>query len=302
MAPTRNSKSAKTTSVRYDPRDARIVTSNSPNYQDAIRRCDSFIRSTDYAKSLDPNLTLNYIPMAEQWNCRWLATHTLQCPKQGNLYWVGKGPRPESDRAMQATKLFVIEEWVGSEVEHLVKEVQKVKKMKWYEDYTKTKEQNSRLIKKLVNQFSTPHLIRRLEEWEKEGKEKDVPKWVENLTEWWFRLKAVKEWCQAPDISKTYQEVLKEISFGEVIELADKKRWSKRELLDWLDQKAWDKGNKDISIDMADLLLKPLDEDEEWVKLKEEVWGAEAPNGDHNIKTHLPPADFWNMDFMYTDS
>ncbi|QRV77028.1 Retrotransposable element Tf2 protein [Ceratobasidium sp. AG-Ba] len=266
----------------------------------AIRRCDSFIRSTDYAKSLDPNLTLDYIPMAEQWNCRWLATHTLQCPKRGNLYWVGKGPRPESDRAMQATKLFVIEEWVGSEVEHLVKE-----------------EQNGRLIEKSVNQFSTPQLIRRLEEWEKEGKEKDVPKWVENSTEWWFQLsdieemkkewmrglgdkgrkmaivaEAVKEWCQAPDISKTYQEVLKEISFGEVIELADKKRWSKRELLDWLDQKAWDKGNEDLSIDMADLLLEPLDEDEEWVKLKEEVWGAEAPNGDHNIKTHLPPADF----------
>ncbi|QRV81327.1 Transposon Tf2-1 polyprotein [Ceratobasidium sp. AG-Ba] len=253
----------------------------------AIRRCDSFIRSTDYAKSLDPNLTLDYIPMAERWNCRWLATHTLQCPKRGNLYWVSKGPWPESDRAMQATKLFVIEEWVGSEVKHLVKEVQKVKKMKWYEDYTKTKEQNGRLIKKSVNQFSTPHLIRRLEEWEKEGKEKHVPKWVENSTEWWFQLSDIeemkKEWMR---------EVLKEISFGEVIKLADKKRWSKRELLDWLDQKAWDKGNEDLLIDMADLLLEPLDEDEEWVKLKEEVWGAEAPNGDHNIKTHLPPADF----------
>ncbi|QRV85175.1 hypothetical protein RhiJN_13193 [Ceratobasidium sp. AG-Ba] len=59
-----------------------------------------------------------------------------------------------------------------------------------------------------------------------------------------------------------------------------------------LDQRAWDKGNKDLSVDMADLLLEPLDEDEEWVKLKEEVWGAEAPNGSHNVKSHLPPADF----------
>ncbi|QRV82775.1 Retrotransposable element Tf2 protein [Ceratobasidium sp. AG-Ba] len=245
------------------------------HYQDAIRRCDSFIRSADYAKSLDPGLTLDYIPMAERWNCRWLATHTLQCPKRGNLYWVGKGPRPESDRAMQAPKLFVIEEWVGSEVEHLVKEVQK-----------------------------HPHLIKRLEEWENQGKEKAVPKWVENSTEWWFRLsdieemkkewmgsigdkgqkmaivaRVVEEWCQAPDISKSYQEVLKEISFGEVVKLAEKERWSKRELLDWLDQRAWDKGNEDLLVDMADLLLEPLDEDEEWVKLKEEVWGAEAPNG-----------------------
>ncbi|QRV83029.1 Transposon Tf2-7 polyprotein [Ceratobasidium sp. AG-Ba] len=274
------------------------------HYQDAIRRCDSFIRSADFAKSLDPNLTLDYIPMAERWNCRWLATHTLQCPKRGNLYWVGKGPRPESDRAMQATKLFVIEEWVGSEVEHLVKEVQKVKKMSWYEDYTRTKDRNDRLIKKSINQFSTPHLIKRLEEWENQGKEKAVPKWVENSTEWWFRLsdieemkkewigsigdkgqkmaivaRVVEEWCQAPDISKNYQEVLKEISFGEVVELAEKERWSKRELLDWLDQRAWDKGNEDLSVDMADLLLEPLDEDEEWVKLKEEAWGAEAPNG-----------------------
>ncbi|QRW01007.1 hypothetical protein RhiLY_00004 [Ceratobasidium sp. AG-Ba] len=182
---------------------------------------------------------------------------------------------------MQATKLFVIEEWVGSEVEHLVKEVQKVKKMS-----------------------CTPHLIKRLEEWENQGKEKAVPKWAENSTEWWFRLsdieemkkewmgsigdkgqkmaivaRVVEEWCQAPDISKSYQEVLKEISFGEVVELAEKERWSKRELLDWLDQRAWDKGNEDLSVDMANLLLEPLDEDEEWVKLKEEVWGAEAPNG-----------------------
>ncbi|QRV79897.1 Retrotransposable element Tf2 protein [Ceratobasidium sp. AG-Ba] len=340
MAPVRNVKSAKTTGIRYDPRDAKVVVDHTPksvwgkqrvshkltwghggdrlySYQDAIRRCDSFIRSADYAKSLDPTLTLDYIPMAERWNCRWLATHTLQCPKRGNLYWVGKGPRPESDRAMQATKLFVIEEWVGSEVEHLVKEVQKVKKMSWYEDYTKTKEQNNRLTRKSINSFSTPHLIRRLEEWEKEGKEKATPKWVENSTEWWFRLsdieemkeewmrsigdkgqkmaivaRAVKDWCQEPDISKTYQEVLKEIPFGEVIDLVEKERWSKRELLDWLDQKAWDKGNEDLSVDMADLLLEPLEEDEEWVKLKEEVWGAEAPNGDHNIKSHLPPADF----------
>ncbi|QRW08576.1 Retrotransposable element Tf2 protein [Ceratobasidium sp. AG-Ba] len=303
MAPVRNVKSAKTTGIRYDPRDAKVVVDHTPksvwgkqrvshkltwghggdrlySYQDAIRRCDSFIRSADYAKSLDPTLTLDYIPMAERWNCRWLATHTLQCPKRGNLYW--------------ATKLFVIEEWVGSEVEHLVKEVQKVKKMS-----------------------CTPHLIRKLEEWEKEGKEKATPKWVENSTEWWFRLsdieemkeewmrsigdkgqkmaivaRVVKDWCQEPDISKTYQEVLKEIPFGEVIDLVEKERWSKRELLDWLDQKAWDKGNEDLSVDMADLLLEPLEEDEEWVKLKEEVWGAEAPNGDHNIKSHLPPADF----------
>ncbi|QRW01435.1 Transposon Tf2-1 polyprotein [Ceratobasidium sp. AG-Ba] len=340
MAPTRNSKSAKATNVRYDPCDARVVSNHTPksvwgkqrvshkltwghggdrlySYQDAIRRCDSFIRSSDFAKSLDPTISLDYIRMGERWDCKWIGTHTLKCPKRGNLYWIGKGPRPESDEAMQATKLFVIEEWVGDEVEHLVKGVQKLKGMSWYRDYTETMRKNTRAIKSSINSLSTHHLIRRLEEWEKEGKRKAVPKWVEDSTEWWFRLsdveemkeewirsigdkgqkmaivaKAVEEWCQAPDISKTYQEVLKEITFGEVIELAEKEKWSKRELLDWLDQKAWDKGNEDLSVDMADLSLEPLDEDEEWVKLKEEVWGAEAPNGSHNIKSHLPPADF----------
>ncbi|QRW09553.1 Retrotransposable element Tf2 protein [Ceratobasidium sp. AG-Ba] len=286
MAPVRNTKSAKATGIRYDPRDAKVVVDHTPksvwgkqrvshkltwghggdrlySYQDAIKRCDSFIRSSDFAKSLDPSITLDYIPMGERWNCKWDPTRVEQ---------------------MQATKLFVIEEWVGSEVEHLVKEVKKLKGMRWYEEYSRTMKENNRSIKKGVNSFSTPHLIRRLEEWEEKGKKEVVPKWVENSTEWWFRLSdiedmkkewirslgdkgqkmaivanVVKEWCQAPDISKSYQEVLKEISFGE---------------------KAWDKGNEDLSVDMADLILEPLEEDEEWVKLKEEVWGAEAPNGD----------------------
>ncbi|QRV96830.1 Transposon Ty3-G Gag-Pol polyprotein [Ceratobasidium sp. AG-Ba] len=287
------------------------------HYQEAIKRCDSFIRSMDFAKYLDPSLTLDYIPMAERWNCRWLASHTLKCPKRGNLYWVGKGPRPDSNRAMQATKLFVIEEWVGSEVEHLVKEVQKVKGMSWHKDWKKMLEINQQLIKRSLNSFSTPHLIRRLEEWEQEGKKKAVPKWVEDSPEWWFRLsdveemketwekevqgqgpkmaiiaKVVQEWCAAPDISRSYQEVLKEITFGEVIELATKDNWGRSDLLHWLDQKAWDKGNDDLAVDMADLLLEPLNEDEEWLKLTEEAWSAEAPNGDNNVKSHLPPADF----------
>ncbi|QRV77124.1 Transposon Tf2-1 polyprotein [Ceratobasidium sp. AG-Ba] len=326
MASTRTNKSAKATNVRYDPRNARVVANHSPksvwgkqrvshkltwghggdrlySYQDAIRRCDSFIRSSDFAKSLDPTVTHDYIPMGERWDCKWIGTHTLKCPKRGNLYWIGKGPRPELDEAMQATKIFVIEEWIGDEVEHVVEGVRKLKGMSWYRDYTETMKENTRAIKSLLNSLSTHHLIRRLEEWEREGKREAVPKWVEDSTEWWFRFsdieemkegwirsigekgqkmaiiaKAVKEWCQAPDISKSYQEVLKEITFGEVIELVEKETWSKRELLDWLDQKAWDKGNKDLSVDMADPLLEPLDKDKEWVKLKEEVWGAEAPN------------------------
>ncbi|QRV95329.1 hypothetical protein RhiJN_23347 [Ceratobasidium sp. AG-Ba] len=339
MAPIRPTKSSKATGVRYTPcpgQGASAPPQSVPEiqkytdrltwglgsnrmytYQDAIRRQDSFLRSKDFAYSLDPSLTLDYIPMVKRWNCQWLASHTLKCPKRGNLYWVGKGPRPNSDSAMQATKLFVIEEWVGNEVEHLVKEVQKVKGMKWYKDYKATIETNKRLIKKSFNSFSKPHLIRRLEEWEQEGKEKKVPKWVEDSPEWWFRLsdveemkekwekevqgqgpkmviiaKVVQEWCAAPDISRSYQEVLKEITFGEVIELATKGNWGRTDLLHWLDQKAWDKGNDDLAVDMADLLLEPLNEDKEWLKLTEEAWSAEAPNGENNIKSHLPPADF----------
>ncbi|QRV92166.1 hypothetical protein RhiJN_20184 [Ceratobasidium sp. AG-Ba] len=240
MAPIHTNKSAQTSSVRYNPRNARVVSINVPNgnklysYQDAIKCCDSFIRSSDYAKSLDPSLTLDYIPMGKRWNCKWHATHTLQCPKRGNLYWVGKGPQPELSNAMQATKLFVIEEWVGSEVKHLVKEVQKLS------DIEEMKEK-----------------------WEKEVQGQG-PKMA-------IIAKVVQEWCAALDVSKSYQEVLKEITFGE---------------------NAWDKGNNDLVVDMADLLLEPLNKDEEWLKLTEEAWSAEAPNGSNNVKSHLLPADF----------
>ncbi|QRV89304.1 Retrotransposable element Tf2 protein [Ceratobasidium sp. AG-Ba] len=323
MAPIRSTKYVKATGVRYNPIQER-ATSAPPKmytYQDAIRRCDSFIRSKDFAKSLAPDLTLDYIPMAERWNCRWLASHTLKCPKRGNLYWIGKGPRPDSDKAMQATKLFVIEEWVGNEVEHLVKEVKKVKRMSWYKDYTETRRTNERLIKKSLNSYSAPHLIRRLEEWERKGKEDAVPKWVANSPEWWFRLSdieamkkvwereqkidvatarmmcvvpIIEEWCQQPGVSLTYQEVLKKLTFGDALEALDMAKDGRKveEVMDWLDQKAWDKGNDDLAVDMADLLLEPLNEDEEWLKLTEEAWSAKAPNGDNNIKAHLPPADF----------
>ncbi|QRV96824.1 hypothetical protein RhiJN_24842 [Ceratobasidium sp. AG-Ba] len=181
MAPICPSKSIKTTGACYNPCQTQAVSvppksvfgeshksqeltwGHGPNrmysYQDTIRRCNSFMRSKDFPKSLDPSLTLDHIPMAKWWNCRWLASHTIKCPKRGDLYWVGKGPQPNSDKAMQATKLFVIEEWVGSEVEHLVQEVHKVKTMSWYRDYKTTWASNKRLIKELLNSFITPHLI-----------------------------------------------------------------------------------------------------------------------------------------------
>ncbi|QRW07252.1 hypothetical protein RhiLY_06251 [Ceratobasidium sp. AG-Ba] len=238
MAPIRSNKSAKATTVRYDPQDARVVVDHTPksvwgkqrvshkltwghggdrlySYQDAIRRCDSFIRSADYAKSLDPGLPSTISP--------WPSGGTAD------------GSPPTPSNALNGQPVLA----------------------------------------------PPPHQT--TGEWENQGKEKAVPKWVENSTEWWFRLsdieemkkewmrslgdkgqkmaivaRVVEEWCQAPDILKSYQEVLKEISFGEVVEL-----------------RAWDKGNEDLSVDMADLLLEPLDEDE-----------------DHNVKSHLPPADF----------
>ncbi|QRV98260.1 Retrotransposable element Tf2 protein [Ceratobasidium sp. AG-Ba] len=317
MAPIRSTKYTKATGARYNPLQARAASvPQMYTYQDAIKRCDSFIRSKDYAKSLAPELTLDYIPMAERWNCRWLATHTLKCPKRGNLYWIGKGPRPDSDKAMQATKLFVIEEWVGNEVEHLVKEVKRVKRMSWYKDYTETRRTNERLIKKSLNSYSAPHLIRRLEEWERKGKEDAVPKWVADSPEWWFRLSdieamkkvwereqkidvatarmmcvvpIIEEWCKQPGVSLTYQEVLKKLTFGDALEALDMAKDGRKveEVMDWLDQKAWDKGNEDLAVDMADLLLEPLNEDEEWLKLTEEAWSPEAPNGDKEVESGL---------------
>ncbi|QRV72549.1 hypothetical protein RhiJN_00563 [Ceratobasidium sp. AG-Ba] len=294
MTPSPQRQVCQITGIRYDPRDAKVVVDHTPksygensvyhiNSHGAMAAIDSIATKTlsgAAIASLEARITPNpsTLPLPSTtslWPSGGTADGSPPIPSNalnGHPILGRQRTRPESDRAMQATKLFVIEEWVGSEVKHLVKEVQKVKKMS-----------------------CTPHLIRRLEEWEKEGKEKATPKWWKtqrNGSKNGHCSKGGQGLVPRPDISKTYQEVLKEIPFGEVIDLVEKERWSKRELLDWLDQKAWDKGNEDLSVDMADLLLEPLEEDEEWVKLKEEVWGAEAPNGDHNIKSHLPPADF----------
>ncbi|QRV91993.1 hypothetical protein RhiJN_20011 [Ceratobasidium sp. AG-Ba] len=104
----------------------------------------------------------------------------------------------------------------------------------------------------------------------------------------------IEKWCQQPDILITYQEVLKKLTFGDALEVLAGARdgWKEEELMDWLDQKAWDKGNDNLAVDRADLLLKLLNEDDEWLKLTQEAWSAEAPNRENNVKSHLPPADF----------
>ncbi|QRW03357.1 hypothetical protein RhiLY_02356 [Ceratobasidium sp. AG-Ba] len=291
MAPTRTNKSAKATSVRYDPEtpESRSTTPQViwGKQRDAIRRCDSFIRSSDFANpSTRPSP--DYIPMGERWNCRWLADHTLQCPN-GQPILGRKGPRPDSDKAMQATKLFVIEEWMGNEVEHLVREVQSQENElhpngATYSGSERTParlRQGMQATKLFVIEEwmgnEVEHLVREVQkvkkmtEWESQGKREAVPKWVENSTEWWFRLsdieemkvewmrslgdkgqkmaivaKVVEEWCQAPDISKLSRSPKGNILWGSS-RASGEGKVVKRELLDWLDQRAWDKGNEDLS-------------------------------------------------------
>ena len=80
----------------------------------AIERCDSFARSRDYAKHLDPKAELDYIPMGERDGCSWVGKDTLWCPKRGGLKWVGMWwNKPESDDH-DATHKIICSRWLCS--------------------------------------------------------------------------------------------------------------------------------------------------------------------------------------------
>lgn len=212
-----------------DTRNWRLTNSNKAQhlwtYRDAIKRCDSFIRSSDYAKSLDPDAELDYIPMEERWGCTWVDDDHLWCPKRGALKWVGvPWMKPRKDEDMQRTKLFVVDKFVAERVEWVVRAAKK----------------------------------------EREEKNKGYPEWVVKSSEWWIRASDLEEWGKKDSdsgheglnmdlrrlrkateeskekVPKGYHHVLREISVSEILIKGKANNWTKAQFWDWLDQRASD--------------------------------------------------------------
>ena len=85
-----------------------------------LPKCDTFERSYEYAKTLDPTAVLNYIPVASREKCKWVGDKTLQHPSLGKLLWTGSEP-PKDFQTMKATKFYVCRGNVGATVEAVVK-------------------------------------------------------------------------------------------------------------------------------------------------------------------------------------
>jgi hypothetical protein len=215
-----------------------------------------------------------------------------------------------------AEKLFVVDNWVGHGVEHVVQEAKKRRANGWW-----LEKQRADLIRKenKLGEERGAKAAEKLEEWKAKGEE-STPKWVEQSPEWWFSLSSVQEmkrrwkkdweketykhlgyriliiakiveqWTESPDVKGSYKDVLAEIKFGEVLEMCTGKPVGPGQVLEWLNQKAWDFGQERLSNDMDQLELQD-DEDREWAKLQEEVWGMpESGNGEEEANPRVAPA------------
>ncbi|EUC54660.1 vegetative incompatibility protein HET-E-1, putative, partial [Rhizoctonia solani AG-3 Rhs1AP] len=89
------------------------------SWGDAISRCDSFMRSREYAKTLDPTADLDYIPMGDRPFLSWKGKRTIKCPQRGYLRWVSK-QQPKTPREVQKMYFFVCRGNVGSSVKDVV--------------------------------------------------------------------------------------------------------------------------------------------------------------------------------------
>ena len=90
------------------------------NWTSHIKKCDTFHKAVEYAKTIDPKAKLDYIPMAERTLCQWVGNIILRCPKRGLLKWVGSSS-PKSPWDMQKTKFYICRRNIGATVDAVVK-------------------------------------------------------------------------------------------------------------------------------------------------------------------------------------
>ncbi|KDN34165.1 hypothetical protein RSAG8_12742, partial [Rhizoctonia solani AG-8 WAC10335] len=151
---------------------------NENEWNNAIKRCDSFMRSKEYAKTIDPTAILDYIPMTERWACFWAGSKTLKCPKRGYLRWVGGEP-PKGPYLMQKTKLFVCRGNVGPTVEQVVKAppLKHQKEMGGWNLYPESEDDGWMVPITTVNEW----LTKKVDDW-KHTVPEGMGGYVENLT------------------------------------------------------------------------------------------------------------------------
>lgn len=148
--------------------------------------------------------------------CKWSADgKTIGDPKRGSLKWVGEDfEKPLTDVAFKRTKLFVCRQCVATTVYVVV--------------------------------------MRSKEEWRK-GTESI--RWADN-GRWWIKHETVQNWMEdairecKTQVPASYHRTITHLSTEEVYNLTIMKKLSKKQFLEWVDQKAWDNANNRLEDDM----------------------------------------------------
>jgi hypothetical protein len=83
---------------------------------------DSLEEARRYAQRLIPGVKLDYIPKRERSIKNWIDDNEYLDPKLGSLSWCG-GKAPKTNSAMAATRMYVIEDLVGPNVDAVARAV-----------------------------------------------------------------------------------------------------------------------------------------------------------------------------------
>jgi hypothetical protein len=98
------------------PSEANQRSFHSRPYQDSLEE------ARRYAQRLIPGVKLNYIPKRERSIMNWIDDNEYLDPKLGSLSWCG-GKAPKTKNAMAATRMYVIEDLVGANVDVVARAV-----------------------------------------------------------------------------------------------------------------------------------------------------------------------------------
>ncbi|KAG8697485.1 hypothetical protein FRC08_006504 [Ceratobasidium sp. 394] len=186
-------------------------------YHNQPEHCSDFGKAWMYAKSLNPNVELGYIPKHKHWGCKWVGNNTLKCPIRGVLCWCARQPQPKSTTTMQCTQLYVIGGSVSCSIKYLV------------QNYHATWEYDI--------------------EWCDDGfwiRDSHLNEWISIAIENWNR-----------QVPSGYWGKLQNLRQDEVYKLVGEKVITKHEFHEWLNQWAWDTTQIQLNHDMAMLAMGP---------------------------------------------
>lgn len=157
------------------------------------------------AKRLDPTATIDYIRFNQRWALKWVGEDTLHDPRRGDLLWVGDAAHPKTPWELKDARLYTCRQCVSTDVHDVV--VKSEERWRHRGGVQWTSDGRWYIDHDTVNV------------WMEDAKRE----WRKEAGESWWRCMRKADWDQV-------YTVVREGGF------------SKADFMEWLDQRAWDRG------------------------------------------------------------